>query len=105
MDHLDQLRIFTETHRPHFLCLNETKLDHNTRDENLFVMGFHPIFRKDRNKYGGGIAIYVSEDIEFKKRDDLLTNIESISIELVIPYVKPIIVTSIYRPRWAFLTI
>ena len=61
-------------------------------------MGFHPIFRKDRNKYGGGVAIYVSEDINFKKRDDLLTNIEFISIELVIPYVKPIIVTSIYRP-------
>ena len=60
-------------------------------------MGFHPIFRKDRNKYGGGVAIYVSEDIKFKKRDDLLTNIESISTELVIPYVKPIIVTSIYR--------
>ena len=27
----------------------------------------------------------------------MLTNIESISIELVIPYVKPITVTSIYR--------
>ena len=61
-------------------------------------MGFHPIFRKDRNKYGGGVAIYVTEDIKFKKRDDLLTNIESISVELVIPYVKPIIVTSIYSP-------
>ena len=97
MDHLDRLRIFTETHRPHVLGLNETKLDDNTRDEDLFVTGFHPIFRKDRNKYGGGIAIYVSEDIKFKKRDDLLTNVESISIELAIPYVKPIIVTSIYR--------
>ena len=32
MDHLDQLRIFTETHRPHILCLNDTKLDDNTRD-------------------------------------------------------------------------
>ena len=28
MDHLDQLRIFTETHKPHVLCLNETKLVH-----------------------------------------------------------------------------
>ena len=98
MNHLDQLRIFTETYRPHVLYLNEAELDENTRDEDLFVIGFHPIFRKGRNKYGGGVAIYVSEDIKFKKQDDLLTNIESISIELVIPYVKPIIVTSIYRP-------
>ena len=67
MDYLDQLRIFTETHRPHVLCLNETKPDDNTRNEDLFVMGFHPIFRKDRNKYGRSVAIYVSEDIKFKK--------------------------------------
>ena len=98
MDHLDQLQIFSETHKSHDLCLDEAKLDDNTSDEDLFVMGFHPILRGDRNKRGGGIAIYVSEDIKFKKRDDLLTNIESISIELVIPYVKPIIVTLIYRP-------
>ena len=65
MDHLDQLQIFTQTLRPHILCLNETTLDDSTRDEDLFVVGFHPIFRKDSNKYGGGIAIYVSEDIKF----------------------------------------
>ena len=40
----------------------------------------------------------MNEDIKFKRRDDLITNIESASNELVIPYVKPIIVTSIYRP-------
>ena len=95
MDHLDQVRIFTETH---VLCLNVTKLDDNTRNEQSLVISFHPIFRKNRNKYGGGVAIYVSEDIKFKKRDDLITNIGSISIELVIPYVKQVIVTSIYRP-------
>ena len=92
MYHSNQLRIFTETHRPHILCLNETKLDDNTRDEDLFFMGFHPIFRTDGNKCGGGVAIYASEAIKFKKGDDLITNIESVSIELVIPYVKPIIV-------------
>ena len=74
MDHLDQLRIFTETHKPHVLCLNETKLvDDNTCDEDLFVMGFHLIFRKYRNKYGGGGAIYVSEDIKSKKMICFLT--------------------------------
>ena len=46
MDHLSQLRIFTETHRPYVLCLNETKLNDNTCDEDLFVMGFHPILEK-----------------------------------------------------------
>ena len=82
MDHLDQLWIFAETHKPHVLCLNGTKLDNNTCNEDLFVMGFHPIFR---NKYGRGNAIYVSEDIKFKKTDDLFTNIKSISIKVVIP--------------------
>ena len=101
MDHLSQLRIFTETHRPYVLCLNETKLNDNTCDEDLFVMGFHPILeKKNRNKYGASVAIYGIENIKFKKRDDLLTNIESISIELVIPYVMTIIVYLYLQTAW-----
>ena len=57
------------------------------------------------NKYGGSVAIHVSEDNKFKKRDDLNSNIESISTELVIPYVKPIIVISVYRPLGSLVSV
>ena len=60
--------------------------------------GFHKIFRKDRDKNGGGVAIYVRNNIKCKIREDFGDDLESISVELDVPYVKPILVTTLYRP-------
>ena len=54
--------------------ISETKLD-ETFPENQFLMdGFTPPFRIDRNLNGGGIALYVREDIPSRqisfKNDD-----------------------------------
>ena len=43
LKHIDQLRLFCETHKPHVLCLNETKLDNEIRDEDLVIEGFHSV--------------------------------------------------------------
>ena len=48
--------------------------------------------RKDRNKMGGGVAIYVENYLKFRVREDLITDFEVISIELGMKYVKPIVV-------------
>ena len=96
--HIDELRIFSEQHSPHIICLNETKLSEEISDELLHMDGFQSIVRKDGNRHGGGVAAYVKNGIKFKTREDLNSDIESISIELDIKHVKPIIVTTIYRP-------
>ena len=74
----------------------------DTQDELLAINGFQNIVRKDRNKVGGGggggVAIYVENNLKFPVREDLITDFESISIELEIKYVKPIVVTTVYRP-------
>ena len=44
------------------------------------------------------MAIYVKDGIKCQKREDFNSNIEFLSVELDIKYVKPIIVTTIYRP-------
>ena len=67
-------------------------------DEELVIDGFHDIIRKDRTRHWGGVAIYVKTDLNFKKRLDLDLDIESISIEHGIKYVKPIIISTLYRP-------
>ena len=67
-------------------------------DEDLQIENYHTIFRKDRDRHGDGVAIYVSDTIKLKKREDLLTEIESITVELDIPFVKPILITTVYRP-------
>ena len=97
-DWLDELRMFANEHSPHIICLNETKLNQDTQDELLAINGFQNIVRKDRNKMGGGVAIYVKNNLKFRIREDLITDFESISIELEITYVKLIVVTTAYRP-------
>ena len=58
---------------------------HAIRDEDLFVMGFHPIFRKDRNKYGGDVAIYVSEDIKLENEMICLLTLNLFQLSLSSP--------------------
>ena len=94
LKHIDQLRLLCETHKPHVLCLNETKLDNEIRDEDLVI----EIDGKDRDRYGGGVAMFVSEEIKFFKREDLKTDFESLTVELDIQYVKPTLITTAYRP-------
>ena len=90
------MRVFCETHKPHVLCLNETKLD-EIKDEDLAIESFHSIYGKDRDRHGGGVAMFISEEIKFLKREDLETDFESLTVELNIQYVTPILVTTIYR--------
>ena len=67
---------------PHVLCLNETKLGNEINDEDLRIENYHAIFRKDCNRPGYGVAINVDDTIKLKKREDLQTEIESITSSL-----------------------
>ena len=62
---LDELWLFSDEHSPHLICLNERKLDSDIRDK-VRLEGFHEIFQKDRDKNGGGVAIYVRSNIKCK---------------------------------------
>ena len=95
--HLDELRLFSDEHSPHLICLNETKLDSDVADNELRLERFHEIFRKDRDKNGGGVAIYVRSNIKCEIREDFGDDL-SISVEVEVPHVKPILVTTVYKP-------
>ena len=95
--HLDKLRLFCAEHTPHIICLNETKINNEITDDFLRIDGFQNIIWKDHTRHGGGVAIYVKNDIKFFERSDLDSDLESVSIELKINYSKPIIVSTIYK--------
>ena len=40
------------------ISINETKTDFNTTDSEICITG-NELFRKDRSKYGGSVALYV----------------------------------------------
>ena len=60
------------------LVLAETKIDSSFSNAQFRIDGFSILFRLDRNRFGGGVPIYVREDIPCKEltQDKLPENIE-----------------------------
>jgi len=79
---LDILEV--EAHPYDVLVLTETWLNPSIPDDDIALLHFQQPFRCDRiNRLGGGVVIYVREDINAAKRSDLsLNDIESLSVEL-----------------------
>ena len=97
---LDEIHLLLHERRSvDILSLCETFLNENVQNSTLDVDGF-TIERKDRQgKLGGGILIYISNTIIYKRRYDLEnTNIEAIWIEICLPNSTPILYCSAYRP-------
>ena len=98
MGHLDELRLLIEDKKPHIIGINETEIDQFINDSDISIEGYD-VVRRDRNKFGGGVALYVHKSINFKVREDLMKyDIETISVQVKIGNYKPFIVTSIYGP-------
>jgi len=55
---LDELRAISETTKPDIICIVETWLDNEITDNEVCLVNYQ-LFRLDRNRHGGGIAIYV----------------------------------------------
>jgi len=57
-------------HKPFdIFVINETKLDSSVSDSAMHVDGFNFV-RNDRNRHGGGVAIYINDAINFCTRED-----------------------------------
>ena len=77
----------------------ETFLNDKISSNVLSIKGYNMERRDRKDKKGGGILMYLSNEITYKRRDDLeLGDIESIWIEVKFKYSKPILVCSAYRP-------
>ena len=65
------------------LVISETKLDESFPVGQFKIPGFVTPFRRDRNKFGGGIMVFVKEDIPAKQISNENLNIEGLFIELI----------------------
>lgn len=78
--------------------MNTKKLDESIEDEDVQMPGYS-IHRNDRDRYGGGVALYVSEKFEACKPEEWEQNdIEAVWVKLCLKRSRPIVVGSIYRP-------
>jgi exonuclease III len=96
--HIEELKIFLNEISFDILCINETRLINNSIENRLVEIPGYDIVRRDRNRYGGGVAIYIRNNLVYVYWNDLIPDIlEAICIEVKKPRMKPLLVCSWYR--------
>ena len=71
---IDELNQFVQANDVKVLALSETKLD-DTVDSSLYkIKDFHAPMTRNRNRHGGGVAIYVPASLPFQRMTQLETN-------------------------------
>ena len=92
----DELRAACLVYSPDIICISETWLDESISNNELSLQNFN-IVRRDRNRQGGGILIYVnnfySHSLVFSGSDDL----ELIVLSVTSSFLK-VAVGLFYRP-------
>ena len=88
---MDELKLFMKEISFDILCLNETRLD-NTINDNIIKIPGYDIVRRDRDRNGGGVAIYIRNIISCKNHIEFIPdNLESICLEIQNPKSKPLL--------------
>lgn len=96
---IDEFRDLFEDSKVHVICVSETWLAEGLRDELCCLRGYR-VFRSDRRgRVGGGVAIYVREDIKCKLKclSQAYSEIEYVFVELAGDESK-LLVSTVYRP-------
>ena len=91
------LTVISDQIRPAIIAVTETWFDPTFSDAETSIPGYK-IVRKDRISTGGGVCIYIREDITFNPRPDLETSLEATWIDILMKHTKPVLVGCVYRP-------
>ena len=85
------------------LVVTETKLDESFPTAQFLIDGFSEPYRMDRNRNGGGILIYIRDDIPSKRlnRHNLPSDIEGIFLEINLRKAKWLLFGSYHPPSQA----
>ncbi len=79
-------------------AINESKIDNSVKDSEISIPGYNMI-RRDRNRFGGGVVVYIREIHSFYERKDLNSDdLEMICIEICKPRSKPFLISAWHRP-------
>ena len=94
----------TVTDKTDILLISETKLDSSFPVNQFLIDGFSPPYRLDRNANGGGIMLYIREDIPSKQlsNNDKDSEIENIFVEINLRS-KKWLICGTYNPKTSLI--
>lgn len=94
---IDELRNYMISKPVDILAINETRLDCSFPDSAVSIPGYS-LDRKDRNRNGGGVALYIRNSIAYEIILTLDEKLELLCVKVIKPKAKPFIVGTWYRP-------
>ena len=95
MEELDSLALSTNAA---IIAVTETWLDNTICDNEVCIPGYN-IQRKYRDREGGGVCIFIRNNINFYRRSDIdKDDLELLAIDIMLPKSKPIRLGVEYRP-------
>lgn len=96
---LSEIKLIASQTRAAIISVSESWLDSSITDSEILIDGYYSI-RKDRNRQGGGVCMFIRSDIASNLRTDINTEgVEAIWTDILLPKSKPILVGTIYRPQ------
>ena len=102
---LPEIKLFLNRTKAAILAISETWLDNTVTDAELNVDGYS-VLRKDRNRHGGGVCMFINNHLNYDKRNINVPDIECLAVDLLLPHTKPISFAVCYRPPtdYSFIT-
>ena len=99
LPNMDQVKLLLTGNDIDVFALNETRLCDYVDDIQVYVDKF-ATYRKNRNRQGGGVLVYVNKNrFHHTMRSDLMSeNVELLAVEINQPKSTPIIILAWYRP-------
>jgi hypothetical protein len=95
---ISEVRLFLSRTKAAVFAASETWLDSTVNDGEIAVPGFN-VVRQDRNRNGGGVALFIRDSLAFNPRPDLAVDgLEATWVEILLPKTKGILVCVCYRP-------
>ena len=82
----------------HIFSLNESRLDDSVQDSEIRI-NHYKLIRKDRNRQGGGVAIYIHESLSNRQiSNPTVDKLEAILLLIDIKKSQPLLFVNWYRP-------
>ena len=96
---IEELRLVAQNSHAAVIGITETWLDHSVTDHEIIIPNY-TVIRKDRNREGGGVCMYIRTDLAFNQRNDISDDqLEMLWIELLLPHTRHILICTCYRPQ------
>ena len=73
-DRIEHLTDICRTLRIDVLILSESKVDQTIPNSLITIPGYHEPLRHDRNRHGGGVLMYIAENLAYQQRSELQSN-------------------------------